>query len=536
MESRPKAYIVLPASVTGDLWHLAAAQILSKKEPVAHPCDFVTVVARFDWKVGEMQDQAGDTKAVKDAKAIWRKNMEAELRNGPVSFDYLRGIGLDCMAVLISGPSPRSCTTRNLEKIMYMQPQSWYDKVYATQAHNMHSTQPFNVAIETFDRSTSPSIPPPAQNAQDNWWNKEYTPEPRVLPLMTATTIAMRILLPADTRQDLWKGLSVAMSAEPFDTGKNIEKKASDKLTQLLGIVESEKKKHDGDRRVLLFNYRVNTVNQGTNATNAILEQVRKLTDLDGKPLIVIRVVAGLAKDQIQKNDFDLFNALEDAPYPGIDPHVTARFWHKVAAQKEIVGIVSGRSGSVDIAAFTGVKALFYDEPWLRVAAGDVGAMRSLVKYLKTPEGVIRQDENKKDMLDQSQLQNGLSNQIPQCLRSLQLYPIMAVALPENTASPDAEWALINPDALELWLKQCLTDSFKGEIYPKYAGWDTKPFRALTNESFKPLIINIAPLVDYRKSELERYAGSQPTVASIDPSLQIDLRIYATPLDLIHYV
>ncbi|KAI9848820.1 MAG: hypothetical protein M1837_006336 [Sclerophora amabilis] len=456
MATKPKAYIILPGSVTGDLWHLAAAQILSRKDPKAFKCDFVTVVAvvgnaKLETKEGEGKATTEDASKIEKEAEDQKKRKDTENRLAAISFNYLRNIGLDCCVALVDGLEAGMAGSRMLEPVMFGQTRQWFDDLFARQ----DKAKSFEEILG--DLETSPERAKHAPDVGEAIRGRKM--DEHVLPLMTATTIAMKVLLPPDSRAILWRELSHEMSTRNGILDKSVDTAATNKFDELKRIIaarkdtlkEELKEKYVKPSGVLLFNYRINTINKGTNSTPQIFQQVEALAKKNG--LILIKVAAGMPPEAIREGiDFDIFDRLKGVPPPGIEARVTARFWSMVADDEEIVGMVGGRSGSIDVAGFNRVRCLFFDEPWLQLAAGNEAAANSFGKTVY--------DLNK-----------DADTQIPQCLRSLQLYPIIAVGLPEYTAEKD--WQRIEEYFLLGWLKDCLEKKHRGEIFPKFEGWKT---------------------------------------------------------------
>lgn len=118
----------------------------------------------------------------------------------------------------------------------------------------------------------------------------------------------------------------------------------------------------------------------------------------------------------------------------------------KPEGSKHFFGIYHGRSGLMDLAAFCGVNCFFWDDPLARVAWADSKALTSL--------GTVGR-------------MNALDGQIPQCLRSMGLCPLMSVDLPEmvpTEGEPIQHWHEIRVGGL---LSQWLEGGTKGTLYPK---------------------------------------------------------------------
>ena len=116
MNAQENLYIVFPGSVTGDLWHVAAAQILSSLYPVAgFPYQLVALIA-----ITELDD---NKKSNKDEEA-----RNSEWKNAEVVFNYLRSISLDCLLVKCLGSPGKT----NLETNIATQDPGLFDKALKT--------------------------------------------------------------------------------------------------------------------------------------------------------------------------------------------------------------------------------------------------------------------------------------------------------------------------------------------------------------------------------------------------------------------
>lgn len=153
--------------------------------------------------------------------------------------------------------------------------------------------------------------------------------------------------------------------------------------------------------RVILFNYRVSPMNQNYNSGDAILKQVQDLAQ--GQKAAVVIVAAAEKKEDIPQTGYvlDLFDVGKSAVGVRQDRRVTACFWSLVAQhlqlrntegssepqksdtpgkekqkkrpkreaetglddKRVVLGLIGGRSGSVDIASFMGVKTISWDYP-----------------------------------------------------------------------------------------------------------------------------------------------------------------------------
>lgn len=439
-----RIYIVIPGSVTGDLWHVAAAQILSSKYDKTIP-PLVAVVA-------VTASNANDTNNDKLRK-------DDEVQKGKVTFNYLRSIGLKVMLLKLVGTN---AGTPMIEQILHSQPSAWYDQAYDVQGvdHGELARLDFDHLIGRDEiKVAKADLDPNGRQIEQPFPKLQPFPKTlennRVLQLKTATTIAMNLLSHKSTRKERHDFLAVRMhsSLADGDPDPHSEYKqlAVNKFKDLELLV-SNMKKDKGWGGIILENYRKGHVNGGTDTSKQLSEELERLANASKLGVIAIPATATEdgyreVKSRYKESTaiFDLYNKTGtrdgkpfqwiDTPWPGLDTQAQAYFWHQVARSGLIQGLVGGRSGSVDIAAFCGVKTLFWDEPW--------------IDYACSGEGVDgwRQRSPNNDM--------EAIAQIPQCLRSQQLMAIMGTVAPVRTKDR----------ALYVWGKlQVNEDVFKGDI------------------------------------------------------------------------
>jgi len=165
-KDREFVYCILPAQVTGDLWHLAAACILSDeygteknlKEPSLHgdfglffklvPVIVITEYARlqdprtlkpaeFDQaykdvrkKIQETNKKARNVLSGREdnySKQDFQSDLEAEWDNGAATYNYLQDLGLNPMVVVLAThDKPKQSSTK---KFMMTLKSSEYDRL-----------------------------------------------------------------------------------------------------------------------------------------------------------------------------------------------------------------------------------------------------------------------------------------------------------------------------------------------------------------------------------------------------------------------
>ena len=239
-----------------------------------------------------------------------------------------------------------------------------------------------------------------------------------------------------------------------------------------------EKKKCDG---VILENYRKGHVNGGTDTSSPLSINLEELAEANKLGVIAIPATAtedGYREVKSRYDErtaiFDLYNKTQatttttdrrwiDTPWPGLDVRAQAYFWCQVAKTDLIKGLIGGRSGSVDIAAFCGVKVLFWDEPW--------------IDYVCSPysdSAVVDGWKKRSPNNDEAAIV-----QIPQCLRSQQLMLLMGTAAPVRT--PDSKfWGSFKVDVTEGDITKFSIDSVKSEL---------KDWKLVRDRPFRPFLI-----------------------------------------------
>ncbi|KAI9767924.1 MAG: hypothetical protein M1840_005417 [Geoglossum simile] len=463
MTETKNLFIPIPGTVTGDLWHLAAAHILSKRYPIKQ-WELVTVVVLTDG--GEDDEEL----------------------HGRATFNYLRDLDLPCMVIKIFG-LPKKASKKLTELAVYQVgeaslSQTWLKKKYSKlyfddEVAHADTYKVSDLAEESLGLPYKRAIPD--ENSS-------------ILQLMTATTIAIQILIdkPAEF-EDRKKYLRENMVPQPkTDIYNKTSLLAEEKWNLLKACIESQQDYLNSKvAGVLLYLNRKNPqANANTNSSEEILKQVKSIA---GEKNLVVQVVAVGADPA--PGDFDLFNKSTGIKYPGLNPCATAIVWSKVAQAgtaegaktlglaKPIFGIFSGRTGSIDLPAFCGVNCFFWDEPWLQ-AAGD--------KSIYINFGALSMFHDVTNEPDKE-----MDGQISQCLRSLELYPIMATGLAEGLVDikagpgqpkPGRTYGMVRLEEVNQWLDKTKE---RGTIYPPAPAAQT---------------VAPNPFQFYRKSYLEREA------------------------------
>ena len=161
--------------------------------------------------------------------------------------------------------------------------------------------------------------------------------------------------------QKLWQRDDGALGAvSGILTTAQAEKSATDRLNTLKKIVDALPA---DPKPVILFNWRNSGMNKVMNTGNEHMEYLLKLAK-DRCHLVVINQYP----DTVKRHDHQL-NMFTTAGFE--DRRIIACFWSKVVSELQlahpnpkdgrIVGFMGGRSGSMDIASFVGLRTLSWD-------------------------------------------------------------------------------------------------------------------------------------------------------------------------------
>jgi len=185
------------------------------------------------------------------------------------------------------------------------------------------------------------------------------------------------------------KDAVIAHLQQKFTEGLSLLDKLAvdEKICQLRSAIKAQ-----GGKRAVLLNRRTGDLNKQHNTTEGIDAQLQALAAQ--KSLFVI----GIATPRGKPGDIDLFDSdgKSQAKQKFVDKRRTAYFWKKVSElqlQHEVHGLIGGRSGSMDIAAFMGVNAFSWDEYNQR----DEQVLRLLQTYPLMHIGYVAPDKKNKE-------------------------------------------------------------------------------------------------------------------------------------------
>jgi len=390
------AYITLYGTLTGDIWHVAAAQILNEyahptKEPhpfahhAIHTCltvmdyDKRAVQAAHRWAgfdetvhptapqpVGDRpkkkQPTSSDSDAVDTGPPAKKPRTLTEANcvvRGRKSWFYLKAIG--CVPSLVIVPDARGSSVVTLANSLLSATTA--DNYLATQTNfiNTHaSTTGFDKT--GFDRVMAEQI---AQMWRDHprgmpWpTGKGPTDDPRLIDLLCSTSVVMQMmdhLGVAEAQKILGYRLSGGQSLS-----QEARTTAEHKVVRLHRAIDdavAEVKKHDSRavvKGVVLFNFRIGDVNTQHDSNLSILGQVRKEAAAKGYVTIAIpqmdsvtyekdfhkklavpipATAPAASKPFMGDYTFDLLDVApaQGAPAPYMDNTAKAYFWHLTAS------------------------------------------------------------------------------------------------------------------------------------------------------------------------------------------------------------
>ncbi|KAK3326826.1 hypothetical protein B0H66DRAFT_551767 [Apodospora peruviana] len=383
-------FLTLPGTCTGDLWHHAAAQILHEAYG-SKPYDLITVL-------GTISEE---------------RDFNHSIRRAPAVFNYFRQIRAPCVLARISYPDGGEFEFS--EKMLDADSDQLL-RLFREQQQAPHfKEEPFEVLWPKLE------IIQPDMKA----------PEHKTLHYFLSTTIAMQSLsLEIDREERVARLVRLGDAlAGGSSIDDEIDRDVSRKIDELRTLIAL--KRSSTNARILLYNWRGPSTYPGHASLPSHLSQVTDHASRHG--MLVIRVAAGVSGDEIQDTDLDLFDARAAGSSTIRDKRFTARFWRRVAREldSEVFGLIGGRSGSVDVAAFVGLNCYEWDEPVFNIAAAAAAAQ---------DEGPL-----KKEYVDM---------QVPQYLRLLNQCSVVSVGL-LDVASHDLDkgvFTRLEETELDRWL------------------------------------------------------------------------------------
>lgn len=370
---------MLTGEFTGDMWHCAAASALASfgGDPTVIEPYPVTVIGivEYGW------DKSKTTVDVHNS-----------FKRAGATFDYFRLIGIPILLARLSLQNGREIpgALLNLEpdylskitEVYVKNPKANFHDTWKVTEQAPTWTGGYKLVPASEIKASFPQIdekvlfPAKPSASTVDFEEPEYTWEaPKVwkanskLQLMTSTSIVMHYLSPADKRIDRINVLRKYLGGDVSDKNKEAYMiAAKQKIEELKALTVKAGWKSGDGQSIILFNYRKGDVNHQHDANVDLWNHVNTLASGATHRKTVLAIVLGF-DNQSPPAAITRDNAITLYPPGFVDKRYTAAFWNLVATSlsDRIFGLIGGRSGSVDIAAFMGVNTCSWDEklfPW----------------------------------------------------------------------------------------------------------------------------------------------------------------------------
>jgi hypothetical protein len=257
------------------------------------------------------------------------------------SYTYLRSIGLPCVVLRIT-----KIGQLNSDQVTQAFDVDMLDKKYVSQNEG---------PVPSFDSLYKVS-------GFSSFSKKKSSDPPRTLRYDISTSILMQFtqLIGVQETMDI---LSKKLWGADSPGNESIQTQATAKVEKLKTLINQARSgSHDS---VILFNYRESEDNRELNSNMDILMQVE--AEAKEHNCKVITILTGV-KDRQAFADrlyLDIFESTSTTESPMQDRRVTACFWSEVKTlhPETVKGIIGGRSGSMDLPAFIGIKSVSWDQP-----------------------------------------------------------------------------------------------------------------------------------------------------------------------------
>ncbi|KAK3984320.1 hypothetical protein QBC44DRAFT_375316 [Cladorrhinum sp. PSN332] len=384
----PNAYIAWWGGLTGDIWHVAAAQILSqydKPGSSSHP--FPTVNIQTCLTTMNYQDSA---ETIKRTRGSW---------------EYMNSIGLSTSLVIVPYKRGRKIIATANEDLTHAIAEKNFLEQLSTKAKGKSFS--FASVLKELREKGNPGPGPDQEPEEDELLGP--VKDPKLVHIWCSTSIVMQMMNYLGFRQSQ-KILGYHLSGGS-QMPQGVKTAAEGKFLDLCATINAQcTPKTKG---VVLFNYRIGDVNTQHDANMNIFTQVRELCRARGYLLFAIPQMKSDKWNKIPAAEkpagaeiFDLLNVVSS---PANNPNGTsggptdnrakAYFWHLVATylqgtsesaplgkpetasnlakldipryflrfkEAPVIGLIGGRSGSTDLPAFVGLRVFSWEEPLLK--------------------------------------------------------------------------------------------------------------------------------------------------------------------------
>ncbi|KFY45950.1 hypothetical protein V494_00707 [Pseudogymnoascus sp. VKM F-4513 (FW-928)] len=383
---RPSVFILLPGGWSGDMWHCAAATILCQSEDTDVIAAYAITIIGMKEKVEFAPD--GSEKVV--------VSPTTSILHGSRTYNYFHSVQVPVPLArinrletqfrplfsknIIGGSGKYLNKIINLYRDHFGDPESVCSKMWSLTPETekdanvdtlhipVHFFKPPSLSVrvlfpnegERHELAGSDIYPPYQFNG-----NEEHLSGPEnMLHLWTSTTITMQYLTPPETRSRRIRYLQEQLGnvSKVDSTWAQQARALADKLVML---ATQEGVDRSNNKRVIIFNYRKGDVNKQHDGNMRLLKFVSTIAEAKGFVVIALLVNIDLEEVDILRINNHVVLKLY-SPGESYDKRYTAAFWSIVANELQgpiVEGLIGGRSGSMDIAAFMGVNTCSFDEP-----------------------------------------------------------------------------------------------------------------------------------------------------------------------------
>ena len=299
----------------------------------------------------------------------------------------MRDIGINCVVVRTEKPGDRGRRQYSYDQLKSIVEWTSIEQLYDP-SNPAHSG--WGEFRNAFDGQAQSPI---------TFLNKGTSADKKLLRYDISTSIVMQLMQYLGIKesveilsQRLWAKYALAGATSATADEQEVLVQAERRFADLEKAILKALKGFEQTHNVLLFNERQSDKNDKLNSAPEQLSQVRQ--EAEKYRLKIVSVLAGYGSAGLQEQVkarsatealFDIYNQGESQRQNTIqDKRVTVCFWTLVAQRLQlnpllstensgnsaqrykpcIAGIIGGRSGSMDIASFVGVKATSWDLPF----------------------------------------------------------------------------------------------------------------------------------------------------------------------------